>query len=389
MGYKLPAGFYTGGYAAGLKRWDKEDVGLIHSECPAAAAGIFTVNKFQAAPVLVCKENIGHDIIGILVNSGCANACTGKTGYDNAHKTLQAVSRRLNVRPDQILPASTGVIGQQLDTEKVSRGVELMETGKQSGHIQAFARSIMTTDTFPKIVSRSFSLHGETVTITAFCKGAGMIAPNMATMLAFILTDAGIKQPVLQGMLSKAADSSFHCITVDGDMSTNDSVICLANGSSAAVEGNEQLFYDHLEAVMQESARLVVKDGEGATKLVTIRVNSAPDRAAARGIAMKIASSNLVKTALFGEDANWGRIVSAAGSYSGHFQSEKMQVFLGPYLLFENLVPIEFSEDEVAAYLKSDEVEITVKLNQGTESAVAWTCDFSYDYVKINADYRT
>ncbi len=389
MEHILPAGFYCGGYAAGLKRWEKEDVGIIYTDVPSTGAGIFTVNKFKAPPVEICKKNIENDIYGIMVNSGCANACTGQSGYDNAHKTIQAAAQKLQVQPGQILPASTGVIGKQLNAEKVIQAVAAIETGRDSSHIEAFARSIMTTDTFPKIVSRRAPLKNGTAVITAFSKGAGMIAPNMATMLAFILTDARIESSVLLKMIKKAADNSFHSITVDGDMSTNDSLICLANGRSVPIEGEEDTFFQHLQEVMKESARLIVKDGEGATKLITIKVGSAPSEDTARGIAMKVARSNLVKTAFFGEDANWGRIVSAAGSYAGDFQPEKMKVSIGPYLLFENLVPVEFSEEKVAQYLRSNEISVDIELNQGSESAVVWTCDFSYDYVKINADYRT
>ncbi len=389
MQHVLPEGYSVGGYCAGLKKWEKEDVGIILSETPATTAGIFTVNKFQAAPVYICKEHIDNNICAVLANSGCANACTGTEGYENAFSTLRQAARRFAVQSSQILPASTGVIGKQLEVTKINRAIEKVETGFIEKHLQAFARSIMTTDTFPKIVSRQLSLKKGPATITAFSKGAGMIAPNMATMLVFILTDVDIKKSLLHQMLSQAADSTYHSISVDGDMSTNDSVFCLANGRAGSIKGKEDYFYEQLKGVMEESARLIVKDGEGATKLITVEVKSAPSKEVAHGIAMKVARSNLVKTAFFGEDANWGRIISAAGSYEGDFDPRPMEVYIGPHLLFKNLVPLDFDEEKVTRTLQEDEITVCIDLNQGEAGARAWTCDFSYEYVRINADYRT
>ena len=387
MPIHIPENFFFGASSVKLKNWDKEDVGVIFSKTPAKAVGVFTTNKFLAAPVIVDKRNINNHIHFIIANSGIANACTGEKGIEDTYKIIKYVADKYKVSEKSILPSSTGIIGKRLPVEKIIKGIDNIKLGSSIESVKSFARSIMTTDTFPKIASKRFSYRGKKYSILGFAKGAGMIYPNMATMLSFILTDANLKKDEMRKMLKRSVEKSFNSITVDGDMSTNDTVILLSNGKNECVPS--RIFYKYLKEIMIELAKMIVKDGEGATKFITINILNAPSKRLAKEIAMKVANSNLFKTAMFGEDANWGRIVSAIGSHKGKFYPEKIELFIGPYKLFQNMVPLNFDEKQVSKYLKNKEIEITIDMHQGKSKSTVWTCDLSYDYVKINADYRT
>ncbi len=387
MPIHIPENFFFGASSVKLKNWNKEDVGVIFSKTPAKAVGVFTTNKFLAAPVIVDKRNINNHIHFIIANSGIANACTGEKGIEDTYKIIKYVADKYKVSEKSILPSSTGIIGKRLPVEKIIKGIDNIKLGSSIESVKSFARSIMTTDTFPKIASKRFSYRGKKYSILGFAKGAGMIYPNMATMLSFILTDANLKKDEMRKMLKRSVEKSFNSITVDGDMSTNDTVILLSNGKNECVPS--RIFYKYLEEIMIELAKMIVKDGEGATKFITINILNAPSKRLAKEIAMKVANSNLFKTAMFGEDANWGRIVSAIGSHKGKFYPEKIELFIGPYKLFQNMVPLNFDEKQVSKYLKNKEIEITIDMHQGKSKSTVWTCDLSYDYVKINADYRT
>lgn len=385
----LPQKYKFTGVPARIKNWDKEDIGMIVSEVPAVAAGLFTTNKYVAAPVEICCRHLGNPIHGILVNSGVANACTGAQGMIDAEKCLAAAASLTQTSESGWLVGSTGVIGAHLPVEKMCDSISKMQPNADDDSAKAFSRSMMTTDTFPKMVCKSLLINGNEIRLLGFAKGAGMIQPNMATMLSFVVTDAEIEQKVLQQMLQDGTQTSFNCISVDGDMSTNDTVLCLANGSAGSIEGSENEFAQALTEVLQELAQLIVRDGEGATKFITIDVCNTPDQKMAKEIAMKVANSNLVKTAFFGEDANWGRIMCAVGSHQGAFDPNLIELRIGETVLFNNGVPVPFDEEIIKNYLHQTDLNVVIDMKQGTECARIWTCDLSYDYVKINADYRT
>lgn len=395
-GITAPRGFYSAGVHCGIKKM-KKDLALIYSETPARAAGIFTTNKVPAAPVLVDKRQLERhqEFRAIVVNSGNANACTGERGYNDAWDTVCTAAGMMGIHPDEVLISSTGVIGQYLPMERIFRGIEeaasLLDV---DGHVAA-AEAIMTTDKFSKEIAVRFMLGDREVTIGGIAKGSGMIAPNMATMLAFITTDAWISPDLLQRSLKEAADHSFNRITVDGDTSTNDMVLILANGlagnqelTSAADPGYQE-FYDALEYLLVRLSKMIVIDGEGATKFVEIHVLGASSEEDAVQAARSIANSNLVKTALNGEDANWGRILAAVG-YSGiQFDPAKVEISFDDVPILRRGYVIEFSEVDAKRVLQQREIRLTVVLNEGAFSACFWTCDLSKDYVAINANYRT
>jgi glutamate N-acetyltransferase / amino-acid N-acetyltransferase len=395
-GICAPQGFKAGGIACGIKKNEQLDLALIASEIPATAAGIFTTNKVQAAPITISKQHLQKGIAqAIIANSGNANACVGPVGMQATEKMAAAAGKMLNIPADAILVASTGVIGMQLPVEKIEVGLE-QKPGfvLPSGGNQA-ARAIMTTDTFPKEVAVEFEISGVKIRIGGIAKGSGMIHPNMATMLGFITSDVAIEQPLLQKALQRAGELSFNRITVDGDTSTNDCLLILANGKAgnkeiATLGSDYQAFEAALCHVCIQLAKMIARDGEGATKFVEIKVIGADSEAAAVQAGKSVATSNLVKTAIFGEDANWGRILAAVG-YSGiDFNPATTDIYLGNLLVCKGGVAMAFDEAQAKKILSQKDLLITIQLSNDTKyEASVWTCDLSYDYVKINGSYRT
>lgn len=389
-----PKGFTAGGVHAGLRR-SKLDFGWIHSQTPAVAAGVYTLNAFQAAPLKVTKESIAKTgkIQTIIVNSANANAVTGQLGYQNALEMQRLAAEKMDVLTDHVAVASTGIIGLQLPMEKIYKGINAMGDKENLG-ADRFETAILTTDTTTKHVAVEMEIDGKKITIAGAAKGSGMIAPNMATMLSFITTDAAVEQGSLEMALRQTTDKSFNMITVDGDCSTNDMVLVLANGEQKNDILNEnhpdwKLFEKGLQFVSQALAKQIAKDGEGATKLIEVNVKGAITTVAAGQIAKAIISSNLVKTAVYGSDPNWGRIVAAIGYSEQPIDVEKVSVSLGAIQVVNNGLPVDFSEEQGTAYLDQDTIVINVNLQNGKEEATAWGCDLTYDYVKINASYRT
>ncbi len=390
----LPKGYSAGGLHCGVKR-KKLDLGYIISEIPATVAGVYTTNIFQAAPLLVTQESIAKEnkIQAILVNSGNANACTGEQGLKDAFEMQKDFADELGIKEHLVAVTSTGVIGDLLPMDKIKTGIKHILQLEHKDEMK-FMKAILTTDTCVKHLGVQMKIDGKTVSIGGTSKGSGMIHPNMATMLGFVTTDANIAHDDLLAALRDVTNHTFNMITVDGDTSTNDMVLVMANGLAE----NNQLTKDHpdwevfkqgLQIVCESLAKKIARDGEGATKLVEVQVNSAYSQAAARAVGKSIISSNLVKTAIYGTDPNWGRIVTAIG-YSGvPVEPNAIKVLIGPYTVFENGLPSPFVEEEVKGYLELESVKLIVELNQGDYSATAWGCDLTYDYVKINASYRT
>jgi glutamate N-acetyltransferase / amino-acid N-acetyltransferase len=390
----LPKGFKAGGMHCGIKR-KRLDLGYIVSDVPATVAGVYTTNIFQAAPLLVTQESIAKEnkIQAVIVNSGNANACTGEQGLLDAFEMQKGFANELGIQEHLVAVTSTGVIGELLPMDKVKSGINQILKAEFESE-ENFKNAILTTDTSIKQIAVQMKIDGKTVSIGGAAKGSGMIHPNMATMLGFVTTDANIAHDDLLSALKDITNQTFNMITVDGDTSTNDMVLVMANG----LAGNEQLTKDHpdwdqfkqgLKIVSAELAKKIARDGEGATKLVEVQVNGAFSPEAARAVGKSIISSNLVKTAIYGTDPNWGRIVTAIG-YSGiAVEPNAIKVAIGPYKVFENGLPCPIVEEEVKEYLELETVKIQVELNQGNDSATAWGCDLTYDYVKINASYRT
>jgi glutamate N-acetyltransferase/amino-acid N-acetyltransferase len=387
-------GFKAAGVAAGIKKNGKKDLGLLFSERPAVAAAVFTKNRVKAAPVLLDEQRIRSGRCrAIIANSGNANCCTGEKGLQDAAAMARHAAERLRISEEEVLAASTGVIGAPLPIEKVEAAVpELVKSLRPDGFFQ-LAEAVMTTDTVPKVVSRKGKLDGRAFTVTGVAKGAGMIRPDMATMLCFVATDIESDAETLSSALSRSTDRSFNRITIDGDTSTNDTVIVLANGASGARiagEAAQTAFQSVLDEVLFELAKAVVKDGEGVTKFVEVRVTGAVDEADARKVADTVAHSNLFKTALFGEDANWGRILAAAGRSGVPIDPALIDVSFDGVMMVENGVGCgEAAEARASAVLKQPEFTVGIDLHMGSSSYSIYTCDFSIDYVKINADYRS
>jgi glutamate N-acetyltransferase/amino-acid N-acetyltransferase len=387
-------GFKTAGIASGLKKSGEKDLGLLYSEVPAKVAGVFTRNRVQAAPVILDRERIKSGVSqAIIVNSGNANCCTGDQGMRDAEAMATFAASTLGISEDMVLVASTGVIGQQLDTDKIETAVPDLVKALSFGGITDLAESIMTTDTFPKTASRHGEMGGKTITISGVAKGSGMICPDMATMLCFVCTDVDIAPDLLHKTLSDANDKSFNRITVDGDASTNDTVIVMANGLSGAVvrsPAEKAFFQGLLDDVLIDLAKQIVKDGEGATKIVEIAVKGAQTDEDARKIAKTVANSNLVKTAFFGEDANWGRILAAAGRAGATLAPDTIDIYFDDVQMVKNTSGCgDDVEAEATAVLKKSEFTVTIDLNMGDGCASMFTCDFSVDYVRINANYRS
>ncbi|MBW2590528.1 MAG: bifunctional glutamate N-acetyltransferase/amino-acid acetyltransferase ArgJ [Deltaproteobacteria bacterium] len=387
-------GFKTAGVASGLKKNGGKDLGLIYSEVPATVAGVFTKNLVQAAPVLLDRERIkSGKCQAVIVNSGNANCCTGDQGMRDAVAMTKFAASGLAISEDLVLVASTGVIGQPLDTVKIEAAMsDLVKAAAYEG-LDVFAEAIMTTDTVPKVVTRQGKIEGKPYTVTGVAKGSGMIKPDMATMLCFVMSDIEISHDLLMEALLIATDKSFNRITVDGDTSTNDTILVLANGLSGVTVKNQahkESFQIVLDEILTDLAKMVVKDGEGATKLVEIIIRGALTDKDAYIIADTVSNSNLVKTALFGEDANWGRILAAAGRAGVKMDPNKADIFFDDVMIAKDGMWCgERAEEEAAKILKRDEFAISVDLDMGQGSASVLTCDFSIDYVKINADYRS
>nr|WP_090890828.1 bifunctional ornithine acetyltransferase/N-acetylglutamate synthase [Evansella caseinilytica] len=389
-----PRGFSAGGLHCGIKK-RKLDLGWIYSEVPATAAAVYTVNQFQAPPLLVTKESLAHEntIQALLVNSGIANACTGKQGLQDAYEMRQLFSKELGLAEHHVAVASTGLIGTHLPMDRIQQGISQAHA-PENQTAERFEKAILTTDTCEKKLAVQCEIDGKLITIGGAAKGSGMIHPNMATMLAFVTTDADVAAESLSVALKQVTNQTFNMITVDGDSSTNDMVLVMANGKAendtlTEAHPDWETFTGALETVCQSLAKQIAKDGEGATKLVEVLVEGAETVAAARQISKAIISSNLVKTAIYGADPNWGRIVCAIG-YSGQpVIPEKVNVSIGPIAVVENGLPLVFDEDEAKEYMMQETVHISVDLQEGSGAATAWGCDLTYDYVKINASYRT
>lgn len=387
-------GFKAAGIASGLKKNGEKDLGLIYSEVSAKVAGVFTRNKVKAAPLLLnidrIKSGIGQAII---VNSGNANCCTGDQGIQDAKAMARFAASELKISEDLVLVASTGVIGEPLPIEKIRDAVPKLTGLLKPEGINDFVMAIMTTDTMPKIITRQEDLCGKTFSVTGVAKGSGMICPDMATMLCFVYTDVDMAPDFLKDSLNTATERSLNRITIDGDTSTNDMVLVMANGLSGAViesSADKETFQSVLDDVLIGLAKQLVKDGEGATKFVEINVRGALSDADARTIADTIANSPLVKTAIFGEDANWGRVMMAVGRAGVPVDPDKVDVFFDDVLMVKNGMGCgRDTETEMTKVLKKSEFEISIDLNMGHGHASVFTCDFSIDYVKINAEYRT
>ena len=380
--------------AAGIRYKNRKDVCLIELAQGGTAAGVFTQNKFCAAPVHVAKENLAKDPVRyLIINSGNANAGTGDEGMRAARETCRTVAALAGCPMSQVLPFSTGVIGQDLPILPFQQAMpSLMSELSEDGWEDA-ARTIMTTDTRPKYCSKQIELDGETITITGIAKGSGMIHPNMATMLGYVATDAKIDQKRLQSMLAKGVDPSFNSITVDGDTSTNDACVLLASGASGVeiTDTHQEVFQSALNEVLFYLAREIVRDGEGATKLVEIAVEGAKDDAEAKAVAFTVAHSPLCKTAWFASDPNWGRVLAAVGRAPiDHLDIDALKIYLDDVLLVsDGGRAASYTEEQGQSVLSKDAFEIRVIMNEGKGTARVLTCDFSYDYVKINAEYRS
>jgi glutamate N-acetyltransferase / amino-acid N-acetyltransferase len=400
-----PRGYRAAGIKAGLKPSGLPDLALIVSDVEAIAAGVFTTSVVRAAPIDYCRQRLQakHSARAILCNAGQANAATGDQGWADALESAQLLAEALNIPPESILLASTGVIGQRIKMDALRAGIpKLVEAASETGG-DAAAGAIITTDLVPKSIALETTMDGRPVRIGGIAKGSGMIHPNMATMLSFVTCDAVVSPALWQQMLSRAADKSFNQITVDGDTSTNDTLIALANGQSRTPAITEMgPDAEKLEAMLTEVcqylAKAIARDGEGATCLIEVQVTGAHTDEDARKVARTIAGSSLAKSAVFGRDPNWGRIAAAAGRAGVHFDQQDLRIQLGNFLLMENGQPLPFDRPAASnylktaaagAYLKEDTVLIAVSIGNGSGSGKAWGCDLSYDYVKINAEYTT
>ncbi|MBM7652283.1 bifunctional ornithine acetyltransferase/N-acetylglutamate synthase [Neobacillus cucumis] len=390
-----PQGFKTTGVHAGL-RYAKKDLGVIISEIPASAAAVYTTNQFQAAPLKVTQESLASEGVlqAVVVNSACANACTGDRGYMDALKMRSLTSEKFGINENYVAVASTGVIGEFLDMEKIANGIQSLSPGNLNSDAIGFQTAILTTDIVMKSCAYSGVINGKTITIGGAAKGSGMIHPNMATMLGFLTTDAAISSNHLSAALKSVINHTFNQITVDGDTSTNDMVLVMANG----LAGNDPLTPDHSEwdtfvglltKACENLAKQIAMDGEGATKLVEVEVQGADTPEEARFIAKQIVGSNLVKTAIFGADANWGRIIGAIGQTNAVINPNTVDIAIGSIKMLTNSTPCVFSENDARSYLDQPIIKIFVDLHVGNGTGKAWGCDLSYDYVKINASYRS
>ncbi len=390
----IPKGFLFSAVAAAIKKTGRLDLALIFSEKEAVASGMFTKNNIKAAPVRLNMKRIKSGKgQAIIVNSGNANACTGKNGMKDAIEMAAMIADALGLKQNKVYACSTGVIGTPMPMEKIrSKTAELTDNlGRKT--INDVATAIMTTDTFPKVISKMIEIDSKTITISGVCKGAGMICPNMATMLCFIVTDANIDKSALDKALKNAVEKSFNRITVDGDMSTNDTILIMANGlaDNSLIKLNSKefnKFADAISDITYELSKMIVKDGEGATKLVEIEVKNAKNKKDAEKGAFTIANSLLVKTTIYGNDANWGRIMAALGHSEISIKEEKIDIALNDLKIVSKGIGTGMDK-EANERLKSKEIKITIDLHNGRSNAKVLTCDLTEDYVKINAEYRT
>lgn len=401
-GVTAAKGFLAAGLAAGIKKGNKKDMAMIYSSTPCMAAGTFTTNLVKAAPVKWDQEIVYHQpsAQAVVINSGVANACTGSEGMECCQMTAQEAAKVLNIEPTQVLVASTGVIGQQLPMDQIREGVRnlapLLFGAREASALAA--QAIMTTDTVPKEVAVTVELGGRTVTIGGMCKGSGMIHPNMCTMLSFVTTDAAISREMLQKALSDVVKDTYNMVSVDGDTSTNDTVLLLANGMAENPEITEdcedyETFKEALLYVNTCLAKKIAGDGEGATALFEVKVVGAENKEQAVTLAKSVITSNLTKAAIFGHDANWGRILCAMGYSGAQFDPDRVDLYFesaaGKLQIIENGVAVDYSEEEATRILSEKEVTAVADLKAGDAKATAWGCDLTYDYVKINADYRS
>lgn len=383
---------------ANIKKPDRKDLLLVNIDEGSKVSGVFTQNAFCAAPVLLCKEHLkgASEIRALVINTGCANAGTGEEGILRAKETCRAVGELLSIKSEQVLPFSTGVILENLPVDKIKSGLPEALKNLAPNHWLDAAEAIMTTDIVPKVASKKIKIQDKEISISGISKGSGMIHPNMATMLSFIATDASINQVLLDQMLKEVTAQSFNCITVDGDTSTNDSFILISTGQSGHTEINQkgkdyEVLKNAIQDIAIELAQAIVRDGEGATKFITVQVESGLDDTECRKVAFAIAHSPLIKTAFFASDPNLGRILAAIG-YAGieALDITKIQLFLGDILVAEKGGrAASYSEALGQEVMKHSEISMRILLNRGKAKVTIWTCDFSYDYVKINADYRT
>ena len=395
-------GFEAAAAAAGIKYQDRTDMALIYSKKPCRAAGTFTTNVVKAAPVKWDRAIVEKKLRpqAVIVNSGIANACTGEEGMECCRRTAQAAAQALDVEADSVLVGSTGVIGMQIPMDRIENGIRLLAAEKQGGResAAAAAKAIMTTDTRPKEAAVTFDVGGKTVTIGGMAKGSGMIHPNMCTMLSFITTDAKISGKALRRALRADVEDTYNMISVDGDTSTNDTVLLLANGMA----GNEKIrfgtpeyekFCEALHYVNETLAKKMAGDGEGATALFEAKITGAKTKEQAKILAKSIVCSNLTKTAIAGHDANWGRILCAMGYSGAEFVPEKVALYFesgaGKIKIIENGVAVEYSEEKATEILSRPEVTVTADIGEGQEEASAWGCDLTHEYININADYRS
>lgn len=401
-GVTAAKGFLAAGVEAGIKYQNRKDMAMVYSKTPCRAAGVFTTNVVKAAPVLWDKEVVESEweAQAIVVNSGIANACTGKLGYEYCRETAGAAADALEISPQSVLICSTGVIGMQLPMEKMTEGVRMLakaiKPGEEAG--TDAAKAIMTTDTRSKQVAVKVTIGGKEVTIGGMCKGSGMIHPNMCTMLAFVTTDVNISKKLLQEALSADVQDTFNMVSVDGDTSTNDTLLVLANGQAGNHEITEKgadydTFVEALHYVNETLAKKIAGDGEGATALFEVKVIHADNKEDAKTLAKSVITSSLTKAALFGHDANWGRILCALGYSGAKFDPEAIELYLessaGKILIFKDGMAADYSEEEATRILSCSEVTALVDMKMGEAEATAWGCDLTYDYVKINADYRS
>ena len=401
-GVTAAKGFLAAGVEAGIKYQNRKDMAMVYSKTPCRAAGVFTTNVVKAAPVLWDKEVVESEweAQAIVVNSGIANACTGKLGYEYCRETAGAAADALEISPQSVLICSTGVIGMQLPMEKMTEGVRMLakaiKPGEEAG--TDAAKAIMTTDTRNKQVAVKVTIGGKEVTIGGMCKGSGMIHPNMCTMLAFVTTDVNISKKLLQEALSADVQDTFNMVSVDGDTSTNDTLLVLANGQAGNPEITEKgadydTFVEALHYVNETLAKKIAGDGEGATALFEVKVIHADNKEDAKTLAKSVITSSLTKAALFGHDANWGRILCALGYSGAKFDPEAIELYLessaGKILIFKDGMAADYSGEEATRILSCSEVTALVDMKMGEAEATAWGCDLTYDYVKINADYRS
>lgn len=391
-----PRGFGAGGLHCGLKKTDRYDLGAIFCEVPAVAAGVYTRNLFQAAPLKVTRSSIAVEgkLRAMVVNSGNANACTGQQGEEDAFRMRSVAAEAFGLPEHYVGVTSTGVIGELLPMDKVVSGLRRLPAKVSGQGAEDFCQAILTTDLVRKMLCVQLEVDGRTVYIAGAAKGSGMIHPNMATMLGFLTTDANIEQGVLQKLLNEVTDATFNMITVDGDTSTNDMLVAMASGLAehapiAPGHPDWEKFAAAFRHVAEHLAKMIARDGEGATKLIEVNVFGAVSDEAAKSIAKTVIGSSLVKSAAFGADANWGRIIAAVGRAGQPVNTDTVDIFVGDIQVLRQSRPVPFDEDEALEYLRGESVRFDIHLHMGEANATAWGCDLTYEYVRINAAYRT